>query len=204
MFYELAKMRIKFGTTASAATAVEAFTSDAQAKGKLLGAWFSDIGALNELVILRGFATIDDLMTERRRVQLSANPFGCADFLETLSFESFEGFSFVPEPAPGNYGAIYELRTYEFKTGGQGPTQALWEEYLPARQEISKCVVAMAAIDGAPRFTQLWPYDSVNDRSAKRAEAVQKGIWPPKGGPANLQTNMVSQILMPLAISPLK
>lgn len=204
MFYELARMTIKFGTTATAASAIEAFVNAPQAQGTLVGAWFSDIGALNEIVILRSFTSLDALMTERRRVQYSENPFGCADFLETLSFESFEGFPFALAAAPGNYGAIYELRTYEFKTGGQAPTLKLWEEYLPARQEVSKCVVAMAAIDGAPRFTQLWPYDSLNDRSAKRAEAVQKGIWPPKGGPAHLKTNMISQILMPLAISPLK
>jgi hypothetical protein len=33
---------------------------------------------------------------------------------------------------------------------------------------------------------------------------VAQGIWPPKGGPANLTTNMVSTIALPTAVSPLK
>ena len=37
-----------------------------------------------------------------------------------------------------------------------------------------------------------------------RADSVAQGIWPPKGGPAHLTTNMVSTIAMPTAVSPLK
>lgn len=37
-----------------------------------------------------------------------------------------------------------------------------------------------------------------------RADAVAQGIWPPKGGPAWLTTEMTSTIALPLAVSPLK
>ena len=62
----------------------------------------------------------------------------------------------------------------------------------------------MVALDGPLRFTNIWAYASLNDRAAIRAQAVSDGIWPPKGGPAHLSTDMFSTIAMPLASSPLK
>ena len=44
----------------------------------------------------------------------------------------------------------------------------------------------------------------VSARVQEKAEAVAQGIWPPKGGPAHLTTNMVSTIALPTAVSPLK
>ncbi|WP_276608551.1 hypothetical protein [Aquitalea denitrificans] len=37
-----------------------------------------------------------------------------------------------------------------------------------------------------------------------RGEAVAAGIWPPKGGPAWLTTDMHATIALPTAVSPLK
>jgi len=65
-------------------------------------------------------------------------------------------------------------------------------------------VVAMVALDGPLRFTNIWAYPSLDARAKARAESVAQGIWPPKGGPAWLTTAMTSTIAMPTAVSPLK
>ena len=62
----------------------------------------------------------------------------------------------------------------------------------------------MVALDGPPRFTNIWAYRSLDERSKARADAVAQGIWPPKGGPAYLTPRMVSSIALPTAVSPLK
>ena len=62
----------------------------------------------------------------------------------------------------------------------------------------------MVALDGVPRFANIWAYPSLDARSKARADAVAQGIWPPKGGPAWLTTNMNSTIALPVAISPLR
>ena len=92
----------------------------------------------------------------------------------------------------------------DVQPGGVQPTIDLWEQYVPARDKLSPCVVAMVALDGPLRFTNIWAYESLNARSQARADAVAQGIWPPKGGPAHLTTDMVSTIAMPAAVSPLK
>ena len=77
MYYELATMTLPFGMAGTAASNVQAYSSSPEAQGELLGCWFTDIGVLNQMIVLRGFADLATLEAERNRTQKSANPFGC-------------------------------------------------------------------------------------------------------------------------------
>ena len=206
MYYELATMTLPFGTAAQAATNVQTFA--AQGQGELLGCWFTDIGVLNQMIVLRGFDDLATLQAERQRTQQNASPFGCGEIFQSFEQHSYQGFPWMkpvrPSAESGIQGPVYEIRTYGIKPGGVQPTIDLWEQAVPARDKISPCVVAMIALDGPLRFTNIWAYPNIESRSKARAEAVAQGIWPPKGGPAHLTTNMVSTIAMPTAVSPLK
>jgi hypothetical protein len=208
MYYELATMTLPFGTAGTAAANVQAYTTDPQAGGELLGCWFTDIGVLNQMIVLRGFADLATLQAERERTQKSPSPFGCGEIFQTLEQHSYQGFPWMkpvrPSAETGVVGPVYEIRTYGIKTGGVQATIDLWEQYVPARAALSPCTVAMVALDGPLRFTNIWSYPTLDARSKARADAVAQGIWPPKGGPAHLTTNMVSTIAMPTAVSPLK
>ena len=208
MYYELATMTLPFGTAGNAATQVQAFSSASDAKGELLGCWFTDIGVLNQMVVLRGFASLADLQAERDRTQKSSSPFGCGDIYQSLEQHSYQGFPWMkpvrPSTESGINGPVYEIRTYGIKPGGVQATIDLWEQYVPPREKLSPCVVAMVALDGPLRFTNIWAYPTLDARAAARADAVAQGIWPPKGGPAHLTTAMVSTIALPTAVSPLK
>jgi hypothetical protein len=208
MHYELATMTLPFGTAATAAQNVQAFCTAPDAQGELLACWFTDIGQLNQMIVLRGFADLATLQNERERTQLSTSPLGCGDIFQTLEQHSYRGFPWMkpvrPSRESGISGPVYEIRTYGIKPGGVQPTIDLWEQYVPPREKLSPCLVAMVALDGPLRFTNIWAYPSLDARSQARADAVAQGIWPPKGGPAHLTTNMVSTIAMPTAVSPLK
>jgi len=208
MYYELATLTLPFGTAAQAAQNVQAYATGEAAGGELLGCWFTDIGPLNQMLVLRGFADLAALQAERERTQRSADPFGCGAVFQRLEQHSFKGFDWMkpvrPSRASGIAGPVYEIRTYGIKPGGVQPTLDLWAQYLPPREKISPCVVAMVALDGPLRFTNIWAYPTLDARSKARADAVAQGIWPPKGGPAHLTTDMVSVIALPTAVSPLE
>jgi hypothetical protein len=79
-----------------------------------------------------------------------------------------------------------------------------WRNAVGPRSELSPLTVAMYALDGAvPRFMNIWPYKSLDERQQARSAAVQKGIWPPRGGPAHL-TTLQSSIFLPADFSPLR
>jgi hypothetical protein len=102
------------------------------------------------------------------------------------------------------FGPYYEIREYGIKLSGVQATLDAWETAVTERTKISPLTVAMLALDGqGPRFMNIWPYPSLDARNAARTEAVDKGIWPPKGGPANL-TTLCSGIWLPASFSPLQ
>ena len=206
--YELTTMTLPFGTAGQAAAEVQSYCNAPEAGGQLLGCWFTDIGVLNQMIVMRGFDSLSDLREEQLRTQLSANPFGCGALFLRIEQHAYEGFPWMPpvrsSEVSGIAGPVYEFRTYGIKPGGLQPTIDLWAQFVPARARLSACVVAMVALDGPLRFTNIWAYASLNERSRIRAEAVAQGLWPPKGGPAHLTLDMVSTIAQPMAISPLK
>ena len=83
-YYELATLSTVIFGAGKAAPGIKDYVSAPNAKGKLLGAWYSDIGRLNEVFVLREFDSPDDLHAERERARRSSNPFGCLEFLTDL------------------------------------------------------------------------------------------------------------------------
>lgn len=203
-YYEIATLKtVIFGATKATLT-LEAFLKAPEAKGTLLGAFGTDIGGLNEVYVLRGFKTLDDMMQERDRALLSDNPMGCLNYLVDIRFDSFKPFDFLPPVKPGDFGPFYEFRTYKTKLNGIVPTQEKWREAIPQRSGYSPLTIAMYSLDGSPRLTQIWPYRSLEERAKARSQSVADGKWPPKGGPDWLTPDMTSSIAMPLAFSPLQ
>lgn len=208
MYYEIATLTLPFGAAPKADAGVAAWCASPEARGELLGVWFADIGTLNQMLVLRGFPDAATLQAERERGLRDADPFGCGALFVNLDLQGYRGFPWMaavrPSAESGIAGPVYEIRTYGLKPGGAAATVDLWQQYLPARHERSPCVVAMLALDGPPRFTNIWAYTSLDERAKVRAQAVADGIWPPKGGPAWLTTSMVSTIAMPTAASRLR
>jgi hypothetical protein len=203
MIYEIATLTIKFGTAAKAIEGIGGYVKAAGAEGTLLGCWSTEIGDLNQILVLRGFADHADLLAERERILNTTEPFGAGEAITSMSFDSYAPFPFLPKVQPGKHGAVYEIRTYKLKHGGLPGTITAWQAAVPERIKLSPLSIAMYALDGAPRFTHIWPFASLDARAAIRADSVAKGIWPPKGGPAFLTGEMRSVIALPTAISPL-
>src|SRR3954452_1448043 len=139
MLYEIATLRIGLGTAQTVVAGIDAYVKAPEAKGALLGCWMSEIGALNEVFVLRGFADAAELGAERKRALDSTNPFSCGEALVGLSFDSYAPFPFLPPVETGAFGNVYEIRTYKLKHGGGEPTIAAWQAAIPAREALSPC-----------------------------------------------------------------
>ena len=101
-------------------------------------------------------------------------------------------------------GGIYEFRTYHLKPGGLPPTLAGWEKAIkPAREYTSHLVINMYALDGPPRITHIWGFESLEQRAALRAKFYAAGLWPPSGGPKQI-VEATSTIALSEDSSPLR
>lgn len=203
MLYELAKLTVRIGATSQAVAGIKTYLSEAGTKGKLVGCWFSEIGELNKVAVLRSFADPEEAKVERRRALASSAPFNCRDVLTHIELDSYMAFPGIPPIEPGRLGPIYEIRTYALKPGGLAGTIATWGTSLPKRRELSPNLVVMHTLEGPPRFTHIWPYPSLEQRAAIRAKSVSLGVWPPPGG-ADFIEVMANGIWLPTEISPLQ
>jgi hypothetical protein len=175
----------------------------ANARG-LVACWFTDIGALNRIMIIRA---VDDLaanLSEHRALLVSRNPFGIGDLIDEMTMDIYSAFDCVAPVAPGDMGPFYEVRTYMFRPDGVAPTEQLWREWLPKRAKVSPILTAMMSATGqVARFMHIWPYKSLDERARLRAKAVANKVWPPPGGPEQF-VSMQNDIYMPAPFSPLR
>ena len=200
--YELTTLEIKVFSNAKVYAALQEHLP--AAGGTLLGAFASDIGDLSRVMLLREFADPNAATQAKHALLLQADPLGCGEQLVSLKSESHALFPFLDAPRPATLGKWYELRTYGLRHGKLGETIDAWQDALPARHALSPCVGVFSALDGEqPRFLNIWAYGSVDERAKIRADAVAQGLWPPKGGPANL-TKMHSDLCVALPFSPMK
>jgi hypothetical protein len=172
---------------------------------ELTGFFHTEIGPLNEIVHIWGYRDLAERARVRGEAAKDANwPPKVSEFIRKMRSEIVVPFAFLPEVRPGAVGPIFELRYYTMKAGTLPDTAKGWEEKLPERTKLSPLVLAGGVEFGkANGFVHIWAYQSLDQRAKVRAEAVQKGLWPPPGGRDRL-ISQDNKIMLPSAFSPLQ
>ena len=202
MIYDVTTLSVGVGKTPQALELIEKALHGATTS-KLYACWYCEIGAVGDIMLLRGYTTPADVQKERERLVIDGNPFGLGDVLESLTTQSFVQFPFLGEIATGKLGPFYEVRVYQTTAAGISATIDLWREAVPHRTKISPLATAMYAVEGiVPRIMHVWPYPTLDARQKLRQQAFDSGQWPPKGGLAHLR-RFSSSIYLPAAFSPL-
>jgi NIPSNAP len=170
----------------------------------LLACWYSDIGAVNQILIIRKPADAAATLDARFAALNAANPFGISEYIVAMTMDTYVPFDFIAPLRPGEFGPCYEVRSYVLKPDGLAPTIEAWRKSVPGRMKISPVLAAMTSVTGAvTRFLHVWPYKSFDERARLRAKAAADGVWPPPGGPGHLVSQQVD-IYLPAPFSPMK
>jgi hypothetical protein len=204
MPYDVTLITVKPNTHNKALPHVEQWLKANPRKGEFIGCLASEIGDLNKILLLHHYTAEAELAADRESVAKDANPFGCLALIDGMSSDTFVQFPFLAPIKPGQYGPVFEVRTYLLKPNGLGPTIAAWEKAVPARQKLSTILAAMYSVTGqTTRFMHIWPYPSLEVRANTRKTAIETGVWPPPGGPDHLLT-MQTDIFLPASFSPIR
>ena len=192
------------GGTAPALSGLERMLLQARTPS-LLGCWISEIGTLNEIVVLRRYEGNESLESEifdARR--FGANP-EIGPGLLSVTNEKFASFPGIAPITQGKLGKFYEIRTYHLKSASEslGKTVEAWKSAVRDRAALSPLAIVMQGIDGAKRIVHIWPFRTLDERQAVRAEAFQKNLWPPRGT-LQWMEGAKSSIYVPAPFSPLQ
>jgi len=201
--YDVTTFQLPPGRVPAAFPAIEQYFAGPE-HGTLHACWTSDIGTLNEILIIRDFKSEAQRIDERERMVRDGNAFGIGEHVNAMTSATFTLFPFLPPLAAGSPGPFFEVRTYTLRPSGLAPILAAWETAIPRRIERSPLTGAMYAIDGdTPRYMHIWPYASLDARFSIRATAKADGVWPPKGGPDHMLT-MRNAIYVAAPFSPIR
>lgn len=199
--YDVTIITVRPATQSSALSILERVLTNDRT---LLACWYSEIGALNQILILRSIIDPAAVLESRMAMLKSKSPFGVGEMMTGMTMDTFVAFDFLPPMQPGSYGPCYEVRSYNLKNDGLAPTIELWRKAVPGRAKISPLLTAMTSVTGpVTRFMHIWPYKSVEERGRLRAKAIDDGVWPPPGGPDHLATQQ-SDIFLPAPFSPMR
>ena len=204
MFYDVTTITVAPNAHIQALAPVENALKGAPRKGEFLACLYCDIGELNRVMLIHRYANESDLAADRAAMLAATDPFGLGEMCRGLSTDTFLMFPFMAPLAPGQFGPIFEVRTYLFRPGGLTPTIPMWEQMVPGRAKLSPLIAAMHSVTGTvPRFMHIWPYPDLNTRAATRKTAIETKVWPPQGGAIYLET-MRNDIFLPAAFSPIR
>ncbi len=204
--FELLTFTVRVRTVATAMACLEQRLPESLSGVVLMGCWASEIGPLNQIAVLRGFADEATRQAERERYLLSADAFGIETYLTDMRAENYTLFPFLEPLAAGAHGPFYELRVYDLVPSGLAPTLKGWEKAVGPRTaaDFSPVYAAFYATDGQlPRYLHIWPYTTLEQRLEVRTRAVTDGVWPPENSGPQLRY-MPSTVYLPASFSPLQ
>jgi hypothetical protein len=171
---------------------------------RLLGFWTTEIGNVNEVIVLHRYDSTDHDAATTNAFERSSWLHPISGLIVDIHAEQFRLFPYVTDPEPGSYGALYEMRSYLFRPGLLDELIESWREPLKLRVKLSPAPLVMYATTGPLlKFVHIWTYADYAERSQVRQRGGAEGIWPPKNGPARL-LKQSSSLIIPASFSPMK
>ena len=153
-----------------------------------LGAfWKVEIGPLNQAIHVWPY----DSLQHREEIRIAVSkdggwpakePSGQASVWKGLLASEKEILTPAPFMRPWGevqvLGSIYEIRTYYCKPGTISEMIKRWDECISFREKLSPLAACWYTEFGAQfKWINVWPYQSLEERSRLRAEALKDSRW---------------------------
>lgn len=153
--FDLTLMRLHPRTMATALERVRHWLEGRP--GELLACLYSDIGTVNQLLLLRGFADAGELLSARDAALRERDPFGVREFSLGLTMGLWAALPGLPAPGPATRGPLFEVRTDQLKPGRLGPALAAWSG---AEHGAMPAIGLFATAADTPQIVHLWPWSA--------------------------------------------
>ena len=204
MIYELRTYTTKVGALPRVLKAFDERIERRLQYSPLAGFWYTDIGPLNQVVHLWPYESLEQRAEVRASFAADPDwPPPIMDDLVDMSSDLIVPFASVETVTSGRLGPIYELRSYLLEPGTGPAVNEVWDSKLEARGRLSRpLLIGTTEFGTLNKLIHIWPYESLEQRAAIRAKAVETKVWPPPTAPQI--RNMQNLIMLPTRFSPLQ
>ncbi len=168
------------------------------------GLWHTEVGPLNQIVAIWPYDGMEHREETRRRArEAGAWPPDSGDLIARTVSEIFTPAPFMRPLGDRDVGPIYEMRLYTYPPEDIPNVLDSWGDYIEGREKLSPLAGCWYRESGGRyNFVHVWAYQSFDERLRIRAEATERGLWPPKSSPTPIEQQ--TKILLPSSPSPMR
>ena len=204
MIFEMRTYLLKPGT---AQQAEDAFGAAIEARAKLsriAGFWRTEVGTLNQIIHIWPYADLNERdKTRAEAIRAGIWPPKISEFLLEMESKILHPAPFSPAFEPGEYGNIYEFRTYTYGPGAIPKVIDAWSSRIKERTAVSPLIFAGYTDIGAlNQWIHVWAYKNMGERERLRAQAMKPGQWPPPRGEGVVLHKQENTFAVPAKWSP--
>lgn len=175
-FCDLTLACLRPRTAPTALGRIETWLKSGEAGGDLVGCLFSELGVVNQILLLRRFDDVGTLLEARRRVVHSADPLGICDFALDLVMNIAVELPGRPEAAAASAGSAFEVRTDVPRPGSLDRAVDLWLTASTGAEPRARFGAYTIAGD-RQSIVHVWSWTSIDERSRLADDASPTNIW---------------------------
>ena len=178
-------------------------------KHSKLGAfWHTEFGPLNQVIHVYPYDDLNQRTAVRAAMaqdtELESMPTP-REFVVAQEAEIVVPAPFMRPLGSRDYGTgnVYEMRTYTYAPGDLSKVLEAWARVIAEREELSPLAACWTSeLGGLNKFTHIWVYKDLAERSRVRAASREGGRqWPPQSGVRPIRQE--NKLLIPASFSPL-
>ncbi len=154
-----------------------------QAITRMVGMFHCDFGELNRVMHIWEYGNAGHREETRRAVAgHDWWPPPTGHLLRKQETKLLTTPAFRPKPKLGEYGSVYEFRTYTIYPGKIGEVEAKWAENVATRETLSPLAAFFMAESGSlNEWIHVYPWKDLNHRAEVRAKLPNLPNWPSPG-----------------------
>jgi len=195
--YDVTLVRVRPRTVPQALARLAGWL-EAREQGDLVGCFFSELGTVNQILMLRRFADIRALLGERAQTPLSADPLGISELTLELTRNIAVAMPDAGQgPARGPY---FEVRTDVLKPGSLGRALHFWQAAL---RHASPAFGAYTIAGDRLSIVHIWPWATLDERAQLVDDPLPINIWR-AASPSDAPVSQRAEIFRAAAFSPMQ
>lgn len=198
--FDLTVLRLRPRTMPAALDRMKTWLEGQRSSGELLACLYSDLGTVNQLLLLRRFADTETLVAARDSAIREPDPFGVSEFTLGLTMNLMVAVPGLPAAGPGAHGPFFEIRSDEAKPGRLGQALASWQ---PAERGRTPLLGLYTLAADAPRIVHIWPSSGPDGSAGLPIADSPTDFGPDFGGASNLASQK-AEIFRAAGFSPLR
>lgn len=175
--YDMMLARLKPRTVPAALERMNGWLKEEQRGGELLGCLFSELGIVNQILLLRRFGGIDALLDARQRIVHSTDPLGIGEFAVELVMNIGAAMPATALAPAASKGSFFEVRTDVPRSGSMDRAFDLWRAACNRAAGPRPCFGAYSIAGDSQNLVHIWPWATLDERAQIADDASPTNLW---------------------------